>query len=98
MTKSEFNKEFAKIAKISKPEATYLTNKFIACLKAVLLEGEEVNFSGLGVIKVNTRKPKRVRHPATKIITIVPERKVPFLAPSLTFMQELNKDRNKKGD
>lgn len=78
------------LSRVTKREAHYCVTKFIECLQACLLAGENVQFPGFGEFQVNTRKEKRVIHPATHKETIVPERKVVFLKQSEQFTGKLN--------
>lgn len=90
MTQSNFIEEYMALSRITKREAHYCVTKFIECLEACLLAGENVQFPGFGEFKVNTRKEKKVIHPATHKATLIPERKVVFLKQSDQFINKLN--------
>ena len=96
MNKTDFIKDFSTLARVSRAEGTYFTNKFLETLTACILSEEEVSFPNFGTIKVNNRKSKKVMHPSPQKMTLVPERKLVFFNASDNILSKLNKDNSKK--
>ena len=87
MTQTELIKKVAARFFLTQPEVKEIIKYFIEQITTELQKGDRVYLRGFGSFNTVTRKAKKVRHPKTKKLITIPERKDIVFTPSKTLIQ-----------
>ena len=89
MTQTELIKKISARFFLTQPEEKEIIKYVIEQITTELQKGERVYLRGFGSFKTVTRKSKKVRHPKTKKIIIIPERQDVEFKTSKRLLKEI---------
>ena len=96
MNKSNLAKDIAHEFFIMKTESEKIINFIFQNISDFLSLDERIYFRGFGSFHRVKRKPKRVRHPKTKKIMMIPEHWTVDFTPSKKLETQMNPGQKKK--
>ena len=90
MTKAKLIEVVAHKTGLTKLEAKSVISGFWEAIEEALIEGESVEFRGIGSFRVQNRAARTARNPSTGESVYVEARKVPVFKPSKEFKNRVN--------
>lgn len=87
MTKTEIVAEVAKKSGIEKAAVAIVLDEFMAAVKDVMADGENVYLRGFGTFEIIERKEKTGRNISKNTSVIIPAHKIPKFKPCSEFKE-----------